>query len=510
MSSGYIDLPAYGDSHWKSPVSTAAALPANNNQSGDVRATLDTDLLYIWTGSAWTQVSGGGGGGGTVTSVSVITANGLAGTVANPNSTPAITLSTSVTGIMYGNGTSIVAAVAGNFPTLNQNTTGTASNITASSNSTLTTLSSLVLPGSQVSGNIPGNAANVTAASNSTLVTLSALSLPYSQLTGVPPISGFTQGSVLFANVSGQISQDNANFFWNDSNVSLGIGTAVPASNTSIDIVNSTGAAKSLRMTGYGIGSSVGVKNQFARGTVGSPTPAQSGDILSFISGTGYGTSFPASTGVLNIVAGETFSGTSNATYITLSTTPTGSVTKLERMRVNSTGNILIGTTTDNSADLVQVNGGTSASYSKLAGASSGYVEQTVPSSVTSYTLTWPSAQGGVSTVPVNNGSGTLSWTSFPSPYLVSTVSTNTTAVSGTTYLCNTSGAGFTVTLPSPASGAFIGIKDSTGSFQTNQLTIAPFAAESIEGLAASKVLYTNWGAWSFFSDGTNWFMGPF
>lgn len=48
------------------------------------------------------------------------------------------------------------------WPTFNQNTTGTASNITASSNSTLTTLSSLSLPGSQVSGNISGNAANVT------------------------------------------------------------------------------------------------------------------------------------------------------------------------------------------------------------------------------------------------------------------------------------------------------------------------------------------------------------
>jgi len=48
------------------------------------------------------------------------------------------------------------------IPTLNQNTTGTAANITATSNSTLTTLSSLILPGSQVIGNIGGSAANVT------------------------------------------------------------------------------------------------------------------------------------------------------------------------------------------------------------------------------------------------------------------------------------------------------------------------------------------------------------
>lgn len=50
------------------------------------------------------------GGIGTVTSVSVVSANGLAGTVATATSTPAITLSTSVTGILKGDGTAISAA----------------------------------------------------------------------------------------------------------------------------------------------------------------------------------------------------------------------------------------------------------------------------------------------------------------------------------------------------------------------------------------------------------------
>ncbi len=52
-------------------------------------------------------------GDGTVTDVSVVTANGFAGTVANSTTTPAITLSTTVTGIIKGNGTAISAAVAG-------------------------------------------------------------------------------------------------------------------------------------------------------------------------------------------------------------------------------------------------------------------------------------------------------------------------------------------------------------------------------------------------------------
>lgn len=46
-------------------------------------------------------------GGGTVTSVSVATANGFAGTVANATTSPAITITTTVTGLLQGNGTTI-------------------------------------------------------------------------------------------------------------------------------------------------------------------------------------------------------------------------------------------------------------------------------------------------------------------------------------------------------------------------------------------------------------------
>jgi len=51
-------------------------------------------------------------GSGTVTTVSVVSANGFAGTVATATTTPAITLTTSVTGLLKGNGTAISAAVA--------------------------------------------------------------------------------------------------------------------------------------------------------------------------------------------------------------------------------------------------------------------------------------------------------------------------------------------------------------------------------------------------------------
>lgn len=56
--------------------------------------------------------SGSSGGSGTVTSVSVATANGFGGTVATDTTTPAITIKTSVTGLLKGNGTAVSAATS--------------------------------------------------------------------------------------------------------------------------------------------------------------------------------------------------------------------------------------------------------------------------------------------------------------------------------------------------------------------------------------------------------------
>lgn len=100
------------------------------------------EVLTVSAGGVpvWTAVSGTG----TVTTVSVVSANGFAGTVATATTTPAITISTTITGLIKGNGTAISAAVAGtdyltptgsaaaltSFPTFNQNTTGSAATLT--------------------------------------------------------------------------------------------------------------------------------------------------------------------------------------------------------------------------------------------------------------------------------------------------------------------------------------------------------------------------------------------
>ena len=108
---------------------TQGALPLGRGGTGDALSPVAGAVVYstgtkfavstagapgqilVSNGTAapsWTNV-----GAGTVTSVAVATANGLAGTVANPTVSPVITLSTTVTGVVKGDGTTLSAATAG-------------------------------------------------------------------------------------------------------------------------------------------------------------------------------------------------------------------------------------------------------------------------------------------------------------------------------------------------------------------------------------------------------------
>jgi hypothetical protein len=548
-----------------------------------------------------------GSGSGSVTSVSVTTANGFAGTVATPTTTPAISISTTVTGILYGNGTSVAAAVPSNFPILNQNTTGTAANITATSNSTLTTLSALSLPTSQLSGTISlttqvsgilpvsnggtgdnsftayspivggttstgalqsvsnsgatigqvltyqgtsslptwttvsgggsGSAffqASSKVTTNSSVITSSTFTTFSNSpaLTFTPTVSGTYKvycalplltnlstdwgitriyntsgagtlldesqgtgynggsnivdtawcqsvytltagtsyqfdiqgllytgpggvtaagGSVAFYIFAEQVatgtaanlvigtidgngassnglsisastlyaqSASNSNpgmvnltsqTFAGSKNFTspIGYNNATPASNTALDIINTTGATQRIVQTGYG--GTVGLRGRYANGTLGSPTAAVSGNILNFFSGLGYGASqFAASaTGAFNVVAGETFTNTSNATYLQFSVTNTGSVTSSEAMRVSPAGNLLIATTTDTGQKL-QVNGSAifagavTDSVAPIFSSLTGYLYGNASSAVTASTTIPTSALSG--TVAIANG----------------------------------------------------------------------------------------------------------
>jgi len=89
-------------------------LPIANGGSGTATPSLVQGTNVTITGTWPNQtISSTAGGTGTVTSASVVSANGFAGTVANATTTPAITLTTSITGVLKGDGTAISAATAG-------------------------------------------------------------------------------------------------------------------------------------------------------------------------------------------------------------------------------------------------------------------------------------------------------------------------------------------------------------------------------------------------------------
>lgn len=94
-----------------------AQAPRDQNRITTLLATSNADgttPVVLWADPATHRllVDASGAGMGTVTSVSVVSANGFAGTVATATTTPAITLSTTITGILKGNGTAISAAVS--------------------------------------------------------------------------------------------------------------------------------------------------------------------------------------------------------------------------------------------------------------------------------------------------------------------------------------------------------------------------------------------------------------
>lgn len=104
---------------------------------------------------------------------------------------------------------------------------------------------------------------------------------------------------------------------------------------------------------------------------------------------------------------------------------------------------------------------------------------------------------------------GVPSWATFNlNPTVTSVTGTLnlTSADSNKVFLISTAAAR-TINLPTPATGLNFTFKDSTGQANTNNITVVRAATEQIEGVAASKVLQTNWGSWKIISDGTNWFL---
>lgn len=80
-----------------------------------------------------------------------------------------------------------------------------------------------------------GGALIVTGTSTLSTTTIASLTVNGTSTLGNTVLTGFTAGSALFIGSNGQIAQNNSNFYWDNTNSRLGIGTSTPTQRLTIN-----------------------------------------------------------------------------------------------------------------------------------------------------------------------------------------------------------------------------------------------------------------------------------
>ena len=118
LLTGSLNLifPAIAGQKWMISNRTTGAEAIEAKTASGTGVIVPQDGFFYQVGGDGTNIIGGGAfnsSGGSVTSASVVSANGFSGSVANATTTPAITLSTGVKGLLKGDGTALSAATSG-------------------------------------------------------------------------------------------------------------------------------------------------------------------------------------------------------------------------------------------------------------------------------------------------------------------------------------------------------------------------------------------------------------
>jgi len=153
------------------------------------------------------------------------------------------------------------------------------------------------------------------------------------------------------------------------------------------------------------------------------------------------------------------------------------------------------------------LNIGTSKELRLQDDSGSEYVGMKASNGTTDYTMTWPAGvAGGNGYVLKSTTGGVLSWAELEAggTQWQTVKTTGFTAVAGQGYFCNTSGGGFTLTLPSsPTIGDEVTFVDYAGTFDSDNLTIGR-NSEKINGASSDLTVATERAANTLvYTDGT-------
>lgn len=209
-------------------------------------------------------------------------------------------------------------------------------------------------------------------------------------------VGGFTAGSTIFAGATGALSQDNTSFFYDFTNHRLGIGTNANIL-ARIHLVSTNGVESGIFVDSFSPTATQGasIVSRRARGTQGSPSAVQSGDLLGSWGGRGFGsTIFTASSrSKIHFMASENWTDTTQGSRTEFYTTAVGTTNTLLAMTLNDAlGMVLAGTATISNLTL-------SAGSGTLNGLTTTQIQTNISGNIPWQTIT---VSGNATTIGTN------------------------------------------------------------------------------------------------------------